>query len=199
MPKKYMSRGWTETQIEQLLLEIPSIKEGDLLKPEDSRYEEAQEKIEQWVENTKKSDIPSPEIETAQTKKKAADQALYITQYLGNSLQRKDGAMVENRPKEERVSFTHAWNYFRSIHGLEFRKEDGKIDQQAIVLKWKSMSKIEKNDYREAYIKVLKEGKEVFMGKIVTKEFKEEWLKKRKASVGRGRPRKKDVEETAEE
>lgn len=198
VPKKYVSRGWTESQLDQLLLKIPGLKLGETISSEDSIFEKAQEEIEKWVEQTKKSDIPNPEIETALTRKKAAEQALYITQYLGNSLQRKDGAMVESRPKEERVSFTHAWNYFRSICGNEFRKEDGKIDQQAIVLKWKSMSKIEKNEYREAYMKVLQEGKEVFMGKIVTREFKDEWLKKRKASVGRGRPRKKDLKELSD-
>lgn len=56
---------------------------------------------------------------------------------------------------------------------------------------WAQLSYNEKNVYREQYVELLKQGKEVFQGELVDRRVKEEFNQRKKEGIGKGKRRRK--------
>lgn len=182
VPKTHFANQWTLKQLEEVLLkqqEISSL-EGPIGLG-DPRYEQLQEKIDEWVSATKVSDVPKVAAKTAKEKREAANRDLYVKQSMGHTTQRNKDSSGQ-KPTIERVTFTHAWNYYRSVQGIERRERGESLDAKLIAETWRSMGLHEKNQYRQRYAELLELGKDIFRGQIVDKEYKDLMNLKKKLS-----------------
>lgn len=194
VPKTHVSDGWTLAELNKVLEKLPELKDQDDKAPltfEDPRYEKVQEKIDEWADTVDLKKMPKVAVQTAKQKREAANQMLYIKQSLGHTQSRPKSGGADTRAKHERVTFTHAWNYFRSIKGSEFREKGEPNDLKKISKMWAQLSYNEKNVYREQYVELLKQGKEVFQGELVDRRVKEEFNQRKKEGIGKGKRRRK--------
>lgn len=192
VPKHVFSDGWTQTKINLVLRKLPELKgvKSDTILFDDPRYEKLQEAVDQWAESVDRKDVPAaPLAKLPKKRKEEEDQMEYIRQSLGSHRTVvKNGETVYSSEKHERVTFTHAWNYFRSLYALS--PETKKMTITEVAQKWKVMDTFEKDKYRLKYIELLKSGKDTYRGKIMDKSEKDEIVRRKKANKGTKSKRK---------
>ncbi|ODV81961.1 uncharacterized protein CANTADRAFT_31337, partial [Suhomyces tanzawaensis NRRL Y-17324] len=178
VPKKCYSFKWTKDQLDlriqaQYGTSSPSLSE-------------LQQLVCDWASTVDTSVIPKTEKPTARELAQVKEDALYRSQlkfeiYDGEG--NKNGT-VNKRPFLQKttqgdktvlrgtVNFTHAWNYFYLITYPQYSELPQGQGTKKVLALWNEMKMDEKEVYRQKYADLLKEGNDIYKGKIVTIEEK---------------------------
>lgn len=137
--------------------------------------------VDEWVEKVDLSQKPEALKMNRKEIRRLKDEAIYRSQLKDNDVttepqdRLQDPISVKKTRRKsnmDRVTFIHAWNYFFSLQHNRYSHLPTKESRKEISNEWNSLSVEEKEAYRESYSDLLKEGKDVYRGKIVTREEK---------------------------
>lgn len=172
IPKHYYAYRWTIHSINKAIENVyPDILTN--LRP----HELLQEVVDEWGRTVDITNKPMMSKITRADVKKQKDEALYRNQLKEesqstNSPTNKQSATPKKRAKLGTITFIHAWNYYFSITHPKYSHLDKKESRREIANEWNALTTDDKEEYREAYAKLLSEGKDIHRGKIVTREEK---------------------------
>lgn len=169
------SYKWTKEQIvEQLEARYPQIKE-DNTKSKPS-ITELQLVVDEWSMTVDLKGVPKTKKATKAELEQARDDVLYRLQLRADTSRprKPKGTVRKKTVSDGSLNYTHAWNYFYSTTYPQFsgtmpwKEAVGKVKEM-----WQDLRIEEKEEYREKYAQLLREGKDIFRGKVVTIEEKE--------------------------
>ena len=137
---------------------------------------ELQKVVDEWTKSVVLKEVPKTKKTTKAELEKAKDDVLYRLQLRADtsSPRKPKGTVRKKTISEGGLNYTHAWNYFYSTTYPQFSKTMpwkeavGKVKEM-----WQELRIEEKEEYREKYAQLLREGKDIFRGKVVTIEEKE--------------------------
>ncbi|RLV83148.1 hypothetical protein JA9_003054 [Meyerozyma sp. JA9] len=181
VPKTHYAPRWTANAINQVIEENiseDSEKAGDL--------ESLQKLVDEWAETVNIEEKPKVEKKTRADAKRQKDQALYRSQIREDVVRQADPT-VKSKPTPRvkissagAVSFTHAWNYYLATHHKQYMQLGTKEARKIVASNWNLLSVDDKEHYRQEYADLLKQGKDIYKGEIVSKEEKLERTRKKK-------------------
>lgn len=127
-----------------------------------------QQLVAEWAAQVNLASVPKTEKLTAKDAAKYKADALYRQQLRddGQGPSPSPTSSRKNKVKKD-VNYTHAWNYFLLI----LYREKG-ADRKIISQRWKEMNMDQKEHYRQEYMDLLLQGKDVHKGEIILAEQK---------------------------
>lgn len=161
IPKIVYTYRWTKEEVSKVLDQHSDLSQTEL-----------QKHIIEWVKQVDILQIPQIDKPTAKDKIKQEDDAIYRSQLKDDYLEVPTSGGSKKTTREtplirRSVNYTHAWNYFSSI----FHRESG-LDRKEILRRWKEMNMEQKEEYRLQYSELLKSGRDIHKGQIISVEEK---------------------------
>lgn len=173
VPKTHFSPDWTEEKVtEAVESAFPNIKTSP------SPLLKVQKVVDQWAATVDLSGKPIVVKNTNKEKARKKDDILYRSQLRGLTR----AATKKDAQPADRVTFTHAWNYYLSINMLKHGEGGRRAAKAKIAEMWNVLPVEEKEECRKAYAALLEEGKDIYRGRIVTIEEKRRKSPKKKTS-----------------
>lgn len=165
VPKTHYAPVWTEKNVTKAVESAFS----DIQK-NPRPILEVQKVVDQWSDSVDISQKPAVVKNTLKEKARKKEDTLYKSQLRG--LNR--ASSKQTTSAADRITFTHAWNYYLSVNMLKYEGGLRRAAKAEIASQWNVLPAEEKEECRKAYAELLEDGKDIFRGKIVTIEEKKQ-------------------------
>lgn len=202
VPKQYIAINWTKPELESFFAEkFPEVN------PEEDQIPipTLQKSVEEWCSKVSLKSKPKKHIISKSELENYQNEALYRQQLRdfddeANDLdlesetcdkiddtgaQTKTKSKTTRKPREPRarndqLTFTHAWNYFYGTTNAKYSHLPAKERRPKVLSEWQSMSVSDKEAIRLEYQDLINSGKDIYKGKVISREEKLHLFEKRK-------------------